>query len=715
MKNILGGLNEEQIEAVLHKEGPCLVLAGAGSGKTRVLTNRVAYLVSEGVRPWEILAITFTNKAAQEMKERIISLLPDFSGQWIRTFHSASYQILRAEIEHLGYRRDFTILDETEQKAVLKECLREMKLSFELRPEQLAYYIKQAKNSLKDPLDYIKDLKISPAYKEAVLKGFKSYNLRLKEMNALDFEDLILFSLKLFRENEEVQGKYGQQFRYIMIDEFQDTNYPQFLWAQELAKSHRNIFVVGDPDQSIYSWRGAEPYNIQRFLSAYPEAKVIKLEKNYRSTKNILEAANAVIRHNKARQPKELYTDNPRGPKIVEFCGADHRDEAEYVAQAVNVLVQKYRYRFRDIAVFYRTHAQSRNFEEAFNRRFIPYRIVGGVKFYQRKEIKDILAYLKFLANPFDLISFRRIINTPRRGVGEVTISKIGEHARQKEISLLEAVEEIVNRKGAGAKIRKGLQDFLSIMRYLEQLVAEVTLSELLRETVKVTGYMEDLDLNDPLEAETRKENIKELFSLVVEYEKGGSKELVDFLSQVALLQESDDIDYSDAVLMMTYHSAKGLEFPVVFMTGMEEGLFPSYRAETPDEIEEERRLCYVGMTRAKQILLMTRALFRITYGVERSNMPSRFLLEVPRHLVAGGVSPLLPDEPVGLASTPSLPLKEGDRVRHKNFGEGTVLQVLDGDIALIDFDLLGEKLIKTDIAPMNIVEIGRKEDRYLC
>lgn len=703
--SILEGLNEKQKEAVMHERGPCLVLAGAGSGKTRVLTQRIAYLCQQGVHPGEIMAITFTNKAAQEMRERVISLVPDFSGQWIRTFHSASYMILRMEIEKLGYRRDFTIVDENEHRALIKEVLSELKIT-EFKPEAMSFMIKQAKNSLEDPALYFKRIRGGPKLQEACLHVYNSYQRRLKELNALDFEDLIGLTVQVLKEFPEVREHYQSRFKHVMIDEYQDTNYAQFVWANLMAGGHRNLFVVGDPDQSIYSWRGAEPYNVERFLEMYPEARVIKLEENYRSTRYILEAANAVIKNNTRRQDKRLYTNNPEGEKLTQFCAADHRQEAEFVAQVIRQIMRNENKRYKDFAVFYRTHAQSRNFEEAFNRLGIPYRIVGSVRFYQRKEIKDVLAYLRLIANPWDGISFRRVINIPRRGVGDATLKKLEQLAAEKNQPILEVLADLKEVKGIGSAVKASLQEFYGMIKYLQELAPNCSLAELFNETLKMTGYVDELRRTDPLDAEDRIENLQELQSVMFEYEQDGKKELVDFLGEIALWQETDETDYSDVVLMMTYHSAKGLEFPVVFMTGMEEGLFPSYRAETQEELEEERRLCYVGITRAKERLFLSRAVYRVLYGGERSNMCSRFLKEIPEELFAPYVHPGAIQGKTGFENTGRINnLAPGDLIEHRKFGRGIVVSMEADDLAVVDFEEYGLKTLKTDIAPIYKIE----------
>lgn len=705
--NILEGLNDAQKEAVLHLDGPCLVLAGAGSGKTRVLTKRVAYLVGRGVRPGNILAITFTNKAAREMRERVNQFVPGFSGQWVQTFHAACYRILRQEIERLGYHREFTIVDEGEQKALIKECLHDIQ-EYQTKPEVVGFYFKQIKNSLRSPAAYFRGSQVPAAAVELYLKVFRLYQARLKEMNALDFEDLIGLTIKLFRENEDVLIAYQDRFQYIMIDEYQDTNYSQYVWANLLAARHHNLFIVGDPDQSIYSWRGAEPENIKRFLRDYPEARVIKLETNYRSTRFILAAANAVISNNLDREEKTLVTSNPAGERLVRFRAADSYQEAEFIASTINHLVREQGYRYRDMAVFYRTHAQSRYLEDVFRHGFIPYYVVGARGFYQRKEVRDILAYLKLAANPADIISFRRVINLPRRGVGEATLKKIEEYAATHNLPVLEALAGPGRIPGISRKLAGVLEDFYGFIKYLQNLGENAPMTELIDQTLELSGYVQDLLKRDPLDAEERMGNLKELRSVALEFERSRPGNLGDFLSEVALTQEADDTDYSDAVALMTFHSAKGLEFPVVFMTGMEEGIFPSHRTETEAGMEEERRLCYVGITRACERLYLTSAVNRLLYGYEMRNLPSRFLNEIPDELFApprevtpGSGRAVSADN---LDRSEPLALEMGDVVQHRKFGRGVVVEVTADDIAVIDFDQAGTKVLKTDIAPLTRV-----------
>ena len=692
MIDFLKDLNEQQREAVLHGEGPCMVLAGAGSGKTRVLTRRVANLISHGVAANSILAITFTNKAAQEMRSRVASMIPDYAGRWIQTFHAACYRILHMDIERLGYQHNFSIVDETESKALIKNILKEEN-DLTTSPEEMYYGFKQVKNSLLDPEKYFQNLKLPLQAKEKNLRIYKLYNARLKDLNALDFDDLIVLCIQLFQEHPDILKKYQQWFTYIMIDEYQDTNYAQYYWARMLASAHHNIFIVGDPDQSIYSWRGAEPYNITRFLNDYQDTRVIKLEKNYRSSQNILTAANSLIKNNRDRQGKMLYSDRGEGEKVIYFCAADSFQESRFVADTIADLLDREGRKYSDFAIFYRTHAQSRVMEEALNRRYIPYKIVGARKFYERKEIKDIIAYLKLVCNPDDTLSFDRVINTPRRGIGEKTLEKIKTCAEEKNLSLMETLAQPLEIPGISNKIADKLEEFYGMINFLTILAMDQTpMQDIIGNLIDASGYAEDLKKNNPIDAEARIENIEELRSLALEFEKEGGESLEDFLAAIALVQDNDDLDNSEVVLLMTYHGAKGLEFPVVFMTGMEEGVFPSYRSETPEEIEEERRLCYVGITRAMERLYLTNAVSRLLYGYERSNPPSRFLQEIPVDILRS------PHQ----IEVVECHLEEGDTVIHQKFGMGVISKIdADDETAVIDFERAGTRMLRLDIAPL--------------
>lgn len=664
---------------------------GPAAEKTRVLTRRVAFLLEKGVPGENILAITFTNKAAQEMKSRVASLVPNFSGQWIQTFHAACYRILKIDIEKLGYDRHFVIMDDNDTKALVKEILKEER-DFETRPEDLLYRFKEVKNSLQEPEKFFENLAVPHTVREKAYRIYRLYNARLKELNGLDFEDLILLCIRLFKECPEVLAKYRELFRFIMVDEYQDTNYSQYVWTKLLADKYRNIFIVGDPDQSIYSWRGAEPYNIKRFLTSYPDALVVKLETNYRSTGNILEAANAVIKNNIDREEKELRSHKGQGDKLYRFCASDSFQEARFIADTIADLVDREGWHYRDCAIFYRTHAQSRIIEEALLQKYIPYSIIGARRFYDRKEVKDILAYLRIICNDNDRLSFRRIINTPRRGIGDKTLQKIEAYAADEGISILAALGNAQAIPGITKKVAIALEEFYGMITYFSSLNEEgVSVAEILDNVIETSSYLAEIKRTDP-DAATRIENLQELKSLAIEFARQGGDSLEDFLAQVALVQDADDVDLSDAVLLMTFHGAKGLEFPLVFMTGMEEGVFPSYRSETPEEIEEERRLCYVGITRAEERLYLTNAISRLLYGYERNNAPSRFIQEIPEELF---VSP----HPVRVTTCK---LEAGDQVIHRKFGLGVIIKLIEEDeIAVIDFDRAGTRMLRLDIAPL--------------
>lgn len=692
MIDLLKNLNDQQLAAILQREGPCMVLAGAGSGKTRVLTRRIAYLISQGVSANSILAITFTNKAAQEMRQRLTSMIPNYAGRWIQTFHAACYRILRMDIEKIGYQPNFSIVDETECKSLIKTILKEEN-DLETSPDELLYRFKQLKNSLLDSEKYFDSLPVPHFVKEKNLRVFKRYSARLNELNVLDFDDLIVLCIRLFRECPEVLEKYQKWFQYIMIDEYQDTNYAQYYWAHLLASAHNNIFVVGDPDQSIYSWRGAEPYNINRFLNDYQDTRIIKLETNYRSSQNILNAANSLIANNTDRQDKTLISAQGEGEKVVYFCAADSYQEAHFVADTIADLLDREGRKYSDFAVFYRTHAQSRILEEALVRRYIPYTIIGAHRFYERKEIKDIIAYLKLVCNPNDILSFDRIINTPRRGVGDKTLEKIKTFAQEKDMSLMEVLPHASKITGISRKIVENLEEFYGMISFLSTMSSsKAPVHEIIDQLIEVSGYVEDIKKNNPIEAQARIENIEELRSLALEFEKEGGETLDDFLANIILVQNNDDLDYSESVMLMTIHGAKGLEFPVVFMTGMEEGVFPSYRSQTPKEIEEERRLCYVGITRAMERLYMTNAVSRLLYGYEKNNPPSRFLQEIPLDFV---FSP--PEKQIA-----DCQLEKGDTVIHQKFGVGIIISISeDYETAVIDFERAGTRMLRLDIAPL--------------
>ena len=639
--SIYDTLNNEQREAVFCTEGPLLMLAGAGSGKTRSLTHRIAYLIEEkGVAPWNILAITFTNKAAQEMRERVDALVGYGSEDiWISTFHATCSRILRRHIDLLGYDRNFTIYDASDQKSLMKEVLKEMKIDTKQFPERsVMSEISSAKNEYKSPLDYRNEYG-SNFRNQRIADIYEHYQKRLKENNALDFDDLLVKMVDLFQTNPDVLEHYQDRFQYIMVDEYQDTNTVQFLLVSLLAKKYRNLCVVGDDDQSIYKFRGANIYNILNFEKVFPDAQVIRLEQNYRSTQNILNAANGVISNNMGRKRKTLWTDNEEGKKIGFKQFETGYEEAEYVAKDINACVKDGRYHYGDCAVLYRTNAQSRLFEEKFIVSNIPYKIVGGVNFYARKEIKDLLAYLKTIDNARDDLAVRRIINVPKRGIGATTLNRVADYAAAADISFYNALKMADDIPTLGKSAAK-IKPFVNFIQVMRSKVEIISVSELLQEIIDETGYVKELEAEDTEEAKARIENIDELISKVVAYEEGEEHPtLSGFLEEVALVADIDSLDEgSDYVVLMTLHSAKGLEFPKVYLAGMEDGLFPSYMSITSDssseDLEEERRLAYVGITRAKEELTITCARQRMIRGETQYNKVSRFVREIPSELL---------------------------------------------------------------------------------
>ena len=625
-------LNPAQLEAVRQTEGPLIIFAGAGSGKTRVLTYRVAYLLQQGVSPFRILAVTFTNRAAQEMRQRAINLAgPVGRDVWISTFHSLAVRILRQEVQYTPYDRNFVIYDQDDQATLMKHCLRELSLDDkQFRPRTLLAAIGGLKNELVEPNEFEQKTRDE---REAVLaRVYKLYQAKLREQNALDFDDLLFQTVDLFRAQPLVLEHYQHRFQYVMVDEYQDTNRAQYTLVHQIAAGFENLCVVGDDDQSIYGWRGADISNILEFERDYPEAQMIKLEQNYRSTQRILTVANSVIANNKGRKPKQLWTSNRIGEPICYYQADDERDEARFVLAMIERLRQTEEMQYRDCAVFYRTHAQSRSFEEECIRSSIPYRIFGGIRFYERKEIKDILAYLRLVANPADDISLRRVLNVPRRGIGETALAQADQIARSSGKSLREVLSdpELQASLGRTAIALKGFFDMIERWSQQQEIMPVTALAEAI---LADTGYRAMLQAEPPVEAETRLENIKEFLGVTREYDEQGEDEsLVGFLEQLALVTDVDNYrDDENAIVMMTIHSAKGLEFPVVFLTGMEEGLFPHTRALGEEqELEEERRLCYVGITRARQRLFLSWANRRFLHGSGMYKEPSRFLAEIP-------------------------------------------------------------------------------------
>lgn len=749
----LNKLNPEQKQAVLTTEGPLLILAGAGSGKTRVLTYRAAYLLEKGVPPWAILAITFTNKAAREMRERINRLAGEAADDmWVMTFHALSARILRRDIEKLGYKREFSIYDDDDQMTLIKRILKKLDISDKSYPPRaVKSVISDAKNHMLSPEEWLKD---NPDFRsKPYYRAYCEYEKELKENNALDFDDLILKTLELLTEHPPVLEVYRRKFSYIMVDEYQDTNMAQYMLVRTLAGDKKNVCVVGDDDQSIYGWRGADLRNILEFEKDYGGCPVIKLEQNYRSTGNILDAANQVIAHNTGRKEKALWTDADAGDRIKLYHALDERDEAAWVCDVIQSLTRG-GYELGDMAILYRTNAQSRVLEEALVRRGIRYGVYGGLKFYDRKEVKDVIAYLRVLVNPDDDISLRRIINEPRRGIGDSTVETIAAYAAQHGLSLLNALMEAENA-GLSSRALTAVRGFTELLITLTGDMLDKPASEFITGLIEQTGIEKQYENDKEPENESRRENIHELVSAVIEYDRmnpeGG---MVGFLENVALVTDTDRMEEkASLVTLMTLHSAKGLEFPVVFLTGLEEGIFPISRAMFNEEqMEEERRLMYVGVTRAKKKLFLSHARNRMLYNARQSNEVSRFVTEIPARVLeenrqksetrvlprpfgqranAGGQA-ARPEVRPGIAGRPSIssipgvqkgfgaqPARElpkcpeiryaaGDRVFHKAFGNGVVKQVAQtagGARVTVDF---GEgKGVKTFAGNAPMIKIG--------
>ncbi|WP_372995468.1 DNA helicase PcrA [Lutispora sp.] len=638
MNNLLDNLNKQQREAVEHTEGPLLILAGAGSGKTRVLTHRIAYLINEkNVYPSNILAITFTNKAAREMKERVQNLLEGSYDMWVSTFHSACARILRMEIEKLsGYKKNFIIFDTDDQVKLIKECLKELNYNEKnFPPKEMISSISKAKDQLMTPSKFMdrygRDFRL-----KKVADIYSLYQKKLMANNALDFDDILFKTVEIFQNNPDVLQRYQQKFKYIMVDEYQDTNYCQYMLMNLLAKSHRNLCVVGDDDQSIYSWRGADIGNILNFEKDFPDAKVIKLEQNYRSTQTILDAANSVISNNFGRKNKRLWTDNGEGRPIVSYKAMDERDEADFIIGEVDRLSFQEQRSLNNFAILYRTNAQSRVLEEMCMARGIPYKIVGGHRFYDRMEVKDVIAYLRVIQDPEGDLSIKRIINVPKRGIGKATLDNLENYARQNGISIYEALLFVDSIEGIGKKAKNSIKEFVRLIAELMDLAEKESASEVINQVIIRSGYLEELEKGDD-EDQERGKNIKELISAALEYEeKNEDNSLTGFLENMALMSDIDGLDEErEGITMMTLHSAKGLEFPVVFICGLEEGLFPTQRAFFEEhQLEEERRLMYVGVTRAKEKLYLTSAFERTLYGNTSYTMESRFLREIPKELM---------------------------------------------------------------------------------
>lgn len=744
-KELLKGMNPRQAEAVQLTEGPLLIMAGAGSGKTRVLTHRIAYLIEEkGVNPWNILAITFTNKAAKEMKERVINLM-EAGGEdvWISTFHSMCVRILRRDVDHIGYSKNFTIIDSSEQLTLMKRVVKEQNIDpKKYDPRSILGAISNAKNELLTVAAY--SARQGSLFEDIVARCYDSYQKELRRNQCLDFDDLIMLTIRLFQDNPEILQYYQRKFHYIHVDEYQDTNHAQYTLVNLLAAGFRNLCVVGDADQSIYGWRGADMQNILDFEKDYPDAQTILLEQNYRSTKNILSAANQVIGHNQNRKEKKLWTENDQGDKITYYRGDSERDEGRFIVSEIQRLQREQQRKYGDFAVLYRTNAQSRVVEETFLKANIPYKMVGGHKFYDRKEIKDILAYLQVIANPADSLSLLRIINVPKRGVGAGSIEKLQSFAALHDFSLLEAGQNVAlsSLKGKAAteieKLAQSLADFNQMIPYL-------SVTELTREVLEKTGYEDELKRQNNLESQNRLENLEEFLSVTMEFDKtyeaqpeeeqeAPEDKLTIFLNDLALLSDVDSYEEeASEVTLMTLHAAKGLEFPVVFLVGMEEGVFPLSRAMMEEaELEEERRLAYVGITRAEEALYLTNALSRTLYGKTQYNRPSRFVSEIESELLQGKGN-RAPGEKKAPAATfapkvfkpqykqpvttgvpgkketsaAGVTWKVGDKVEHKKWGQGTVVRVggsqkdLELDVA---FPSQGIKRLLAAFAPITKV-----------
>ncbi|HHL0778817.1 TPA: DNA helicase PcrA [Streptococcus agalactiae] len=644
MNPLIIGMNDEQAEAVQTTDGPLLIMAGAGSGKTRVLTHRIAYLIDEKyVNPWNILAITFTNKAAREMRERAIALNPATQDTLIATFHSMCVRILRREADYIGYNRNFTIVDPGEQRTLMKRIIKQLNLDTKKWNERsILGTISNAKNDLLDEIAYEKQA--GDMYTQVIAKCYKAYQEELRRSEAMDFDDLIMMTLRLFDQNKDVLAYYQQRYQYIHVDEYQDTNHAQYQLVKLLASRFKNICVVGDADQSIYGWRGADMQNILDFEKDYPQAKVVLLEENYRSTKKILQAANNVINHNKNRRPKKLWTQNDEGEQIVYHRANNEQEEAVFVASTIDNIVREQGKNFKDFAVLYRTNAQSRTIEEALLKSNIPYTMVGGTKFYSRKEIRDVIAYLNILANTSDNISFERIVNEPKRGVGPGTLEKIRSFAYEQNMSLLDSSSNVMISPLKG-KAAQAVWDLANLILTLRSKLDSLTVTEITENLLDKTGYLEALQVQNTLESQARIENIEEFLSVTKNFDDNpeitvegetGLDRLSRFLNDLALIADTDDSATETAeVTLMTLHAAKGLEFPVVFLIGMEEGVFPLSRAiEDADELEEERRLAYVGITRAEQILFLTNANTRTLFGKTSYNRPTRFIREIDDELI---------------------------------------------------------------------------------
>ena len=726
MNSLLTGLNKEQQQAVQHTEGPLLILAGAGSGKTKVLTVRIAHLLAQGVNPYEILAITFTNKAAKEMKSRVEGLVGDVANRiWLSTFHSFCAKILRFELNNfLGYNSNFTIYDTSDSQAVIKAALKALNLDDKYYPVgAMIAAISDAKNKLLFASDFRKQAR--DFYQQKVADVYEYYERELRKNNALDFDDLLLVAVKLLQSNEAVLDKYSKRFRYVMIDEYQDTNHAQYLLAKLLASHWKNIAVVGDADQSIYAWRGADIQNILDFEKDYPNCTSIKLEQNYRSTKIILDAANAVIENNEGRPKKNLWTDKTEGAKIQHFTAQSEHEEAAFIGDTIAKKHDIHGVPYGDMAILYRTNAQSRVLEEALIKRALPYTMVGGTKFYDRKEIKDVLAYLRVLYNPFDDLSLLRIINVPKRSIGATTVAKLQDYARANGTSLFMTLTQLHLVDSIKGKTKEKLEEFGILIFTLVAEMEDRTVLDILESILDRTGYLAQLEESTDPQDQARAENIGELLSVAKDFQDTNPSGTVeDFLEQVALVNDVDSFEQEESkVTLMTLHAAKGLEFPIVFLGGLEEGLFPHSRTlMNPEEVEEERRLAYVGITRAEKELYISNATTRTVFGRTSSYLPSRFIDEIPEELVDGlRAKRKVPDDikrhvpqHMSVTSRPvTKPIvrneviadwKIGDTAIHSKWGNGKVINVAGEGAGMkltIEFPTQGVRVVMAKFAPV--------------
>ena len=758
---LLDELNDKQYEAVMKTEGPCLIIAGAGSGKTKVLTHKIAYLIEEkNVKPWDILAITFTNKAANEMKERVTNLVGDIaSDMWIGTFHSVCVRILRKFIDRLGFETSFVIFDTSDQKTMMKQILKAQNIDDKLFSDKsVLYEISNAKNDMLEPEEYAEKYK-GDYRKEQIAELYKIYQRKLKENNAIDFDDIINFTIKILKNNQDILEYYAGKFKYVLVDEYQDINKAQFTLVTLFASGYGNITVVGDNDQGIYSFRGADISNILNFEKDFPGTTIIKLEQNYRCTGSILNAANEVIKNNETKYDKTLWTKNEVGTLPKVYRGSDEYDEANYIVEQINSLKREEYYKYSDFAVLYRMNTQSRSIEDILRREDIPYKIVGGLKFYERKEIKDIIAYLRLIQNPADNLSLTRIINEPKRGVGKTSLDKVAELSDKEGISMFEIIKD-ADKYGLG-RVYANTRDFVQVIEDLRNKKDNMSISELVKDTLTNSGYTKALELEDTVEAENRIQNLDEFLTVAIEFEEESAENtLGDFLEGITLSSDLDGMEESeDSVTLMTLHSAKGLEFPVVFLVGMEEGIFPGFKSiNEPQELEEERRLCYVGITRAKEKLHFTCARQRTIYGSTSCNNVSRFLKEIPESMLDGATEAFegssssndlfssdsrfewsygkvtsYKDNSIGTkTATPAFQFrtadsflqslatkkagkdidlsayKSGVKVFHKKFGEGIISMVeAEGDDLKVDIDFtkVGHKRLMAKFAGLEVIE----------